>query len=201
MKTNRIKNRRDRSAAGFTLIEVLVVIIMIGVLFAIAAPSWNALMNRQRVNTVREQAVLVIREAQNKARLTRIPQAVVFDNSGGTIVPRAAIVARSLDLTTGTIQDFPVDVASIKNWKTLGDGDVKAETVDFTTTPNDGQLLFDGNGAVEQASIDRGSSSALFAVRIKPKGASVQTYRCVVVKSLLGSIQLTDGEKDTTNCK
>ena len=39
---------------GFTLIELLVVIIIIGALSAIAAPSWLAFINRQRVNKVNE---------------------------------------------------------------------------------------------------------------------------------------------------
>lgn len=198
MKASTRQTRRKPSP-GFTLIEVLVVLIIIGVLFAISAPSWTALMNRQRVGTIREQAVQVIREAQNKARLTRVPQAVVFDNDNGAIVPRAAIVARSVN-PAGDIIDFPMaDLTTIKNWQTLGGGDVKAGAIDFSTAPSaaKNQLLFDGNGAIEQTSISKGQTNAIFVVKIKPKKASAQTYRCVVVPTLLGSIRLTDGEKDT----
>ena len=188
-----MRQTRRKPSPGFTLIEVLVVLIIIGVLFAISAPSWTALMNRQRVGTVREQAVQVIREAQNKARLTRVPQAVVFDNNNndGTIAPRAAIVARSLDLTKDEIDNSAINLATINNWQTLGGGDLKGGGIDFFG----GQLVFDGNGAVDK------QTAIPFVVKVKPRNASPQTYRCAVVQTLLGSIRLTDGEKDTTDCK
>lgn len=193
MKASMRYTRRKPATAGFTLLEMLVVLIIIGVLFAIAAPSWTALMNRQRVGTVREQAVQVIREAQNKARLTRVPQAIVFDNNNndGTIAPRAAIVARSLNTVDDKIDDSAINLATIKNWQTLGGGDVKGGGIDFFA----GQLVFDGNGAVDT------QTAIPFVVKVKPRNASPQTYRCAVVQTLLGSIRLTDNEKDPTDCK
>ncbi|MCY7394443.1 MAG: prepilin-type N-terminal cleavage/methylation domain-containing protein [Leptolyngbyaceae cyanobacterium CAN_BIN12] len=190
-----MRHTRRKPSPGFTLIEILVVLIIIGVLFAISAPSWTALMNRQRVGTVREQAVQVIREAQNKARLTRVPQAIVFDNNNndGTIAPRAAIVARSLNLTTDKIDKSIINIATINNWQTLGGGDVKGGGIDFFAGV--GQLVFDGNGAIDE------QTTIPFVVKVKPRNASAQTYRCAVVQTLLGSIRLTDGEKDTTLCK
>ncbi|HIK32125.1 MAG TPA: type II secretion system protein [Oscillatoriales cyanobacterium M59_W2019_021] len=59
--------KSKKSTAGFTLVELLVVIIMAGVLAAIAAPSWLAFMNRQRVNAAQDQAFQALRRAQANA--------------------------------------------------------------------------------------------------------------------------------------
>jgi prepilin-type N-terminal cleavage/methylation domain-containing protein len=70
-----------RSTAGFTLPEVLVVVIMIAVLFAIASPSWLSLVNRQRSAAARDQILQGIRLAQNEAVRTRREQTVTFNTA------------------------------------------------------------------------------------------------------------------------
>ena len=57
----------QRSSSGFTLTEALVVIVMAGILSAIAAPSWLSFLNRQRVNAAQDQALQTLRLAQAKA--------------------------------------------------------------------------------------------------------------------------------------
>ncbi|MBM0743265.1 type II secretion system protein [Phormidium sp. CLA17] len=183
MKANRLRTRHKAPIAGFTLLEILVVLIIIGVLFAISAPSWNALMNRQRVGTVREQAVQVIREGQNQARTTRTRLFVVFDGDGVLTPARAAIVP---------LGNAPLDVSAIKNWRTLGEGEVKLGTIEFSVVNE--KILFDNKGAVDREWI--GTSAAtdgILVVKVKPRGASVETQRCAIVDTLLGAVRLADG--------
>ncbi len=196
MKAHKLRTRHKASIAGFTLLEVLVVIIIIGVLFAIAAPSWNALMNRQRINTIREQAVQVIREGQSQARTTQIGRFVVFDGDGTTTPVRAAIVPQS----GGALVLNAADIAAINNWRTLGDGEVKVGTMEFSANSvlSTKQILFDNKGAVDRDWLGNAETN-LLVVKVKPKGASIETQRCAIVDTLLGAVRLADGTQDNCN--
>ena len=65
------KKRRDRysKSLGFTLLEVLVVMIMVGILSAIAAPSWLGFVNNQRISTSQNNIFQAIRVAQSDSKV------------------------------------------------------------------------------------------------------------------------------------
>lgn len=68
-----------RTAAGFTLTELIVVTVMIAVFAAIAAPSWVALLNRQRLSNATNDVLQALRQAQDEAIRTRYPQQVILN--------------------------------------------------------------------------------------------------------------------------
>jgi len=49
-----------QSDSGFSLVELIAVVMMVGILAAIALPGWSAFVNRQRVNKAND-AVLVLK--------------------------------------------------------------------------------------------------------------------------------------------
>ena len=64
----RISSKQINGNPGFTLVEMLVIIILIGILSAITAPSWLSLLKRQRLNTAQAETLSIMREAQARAK-------------------------------------------------------------------------------------------------------------------------------------
>ncbi|MBD1842326.1 type II secretion system protein [Cyanobacteria bacterium FACHB-63] len=159
--------RTDSTTNGFTLLEVLITVILIGILFAIAAPNWVAFINQQRVGSARSQVAQAIRTAQSQAQQTKVNRAVVFDNNNGQ--PRYAIVAAT---------NNSVDIAQITNWQRLGDGSIRLWG-DQGTDRNIATLIFDGYGAVVASPVPYEITIGA-AIGVNPR-------RCVSVETLLGA--------------
>ena len=78
-------SRARSTQAGFTLIEVLAVVVIIGVIAAIAAPGWSAFVGRQRVTRIQQRVQGALQDAQRAAKQKKIPHVVSFRQNGSTI--------------------------------------------------------------------------------------------------------------------
>jgi prepilin-type N-terminal cleavage/methylation domain-containing protein len=190
------RSLKPQSQSGFTLIEILVIIIIVGILSAIAAPGWLAFINNRRVSTIRGQVADIVRKAQTEAKTKRRMQAVLFDKVSDP--PRIAWVS------CASISDDAetCDSTGAVDWQVLGNGDVKSGVVQYIqatkkigTDPNQARLVFDSNGVVHRTS-DRLSGSSLavpfvigFGITNPGAANSYGTPRCLVVETLIGGLR------------
>jgi prepilin-type N-terminal cleavage/methylation domain-containing protein len=201
----------SQSQSGFTLIEILVIIIIVAILSAIAAPGWLAFINNRRISTMRGQVADTLRKAQTEAKTTRTMRAVVLDvTASGQSSPRIAIarcVATGKDDASYDVQGCDIDDATL-NWQTLGNGDVKPGVVQYTakTIAQTGggaiagrsRLVFDADGVVK-ATLS-GGMPFVIGFGITNPGSTSPPYgtpRCLVVDTLLGNLR--EGNS-TTEC-
>lgn len=73
-----MKHPSRQAVAGFTLAEMLVIIVIIGILAGIAAPGWVSFLTRQRLNAAQAEAVTAMRTAQVNAKKEKRSWEVAF---------------------------------------------------------------------------------------------------------------------------
>ncbi|MCP2730534.1 pilus assembly FimT family protein [Limnofasciculus baicalensis] len=88
------------STAGYTLIEIIIIVAIVGILSTIIAPSWLSFIDRQRLNTAQDQVYRAMQEAKSNATKDKITWQASFREENGvtqwavhpeTLVPAAAI--------------------------------------------------------------------------------------------------------------
>ena len=188
-----------QSQAGYTLLELLVVLGIVGVVSAIAAPGWLGFVQQRRVNSANDSVLRALQEAQSKAKTQKLRYSVSFRTQNG--VPQVAV--------------YPESSTPDNYWKSLGDqvsfkpgqiwlgtnatsSNIAGSTLNNPnlTDPNGVKAVtFDNSGALPTTPTPNlGTQGLIIAVaaaqpRSSPPVPIPSTRRCVKISTLLGSIQ------------
>ena len=202
------KTASRKSEAGYTIIELLIIVLILGVFASIAAPSWLGFINRQRVRTVNGRVLQSLRTAQSEAKRSKRDITVTFDLTATTDPPTVTI--NPTDPATNPPQQRALTTTPPIQKVTLdAGGEIKPRTIKVLTNQalinNAASITFNYQGNITSPSIESNTppqSTDRFVVTVAPFDTSVPSgfgpnskgKQCVIVETLLGSMRTDEGE-------
>ncbi len=185
---------------GFTLLEVLVVVLMVGILSTIAAPGWLSFVNGQRLNKANDEILAALQEAQREAKRTKLSYSVSLRTNSN--IPEIAVYSGSTPTNWRNLgEEVGVQAGQVLLGTNLSSTNTAGASVTFNSTTTQ-TITFDYMGTLPNADFGTPPSGStqtpgLRVVVATPSGSSTSpsnSKRCVIIETLLGGMRTA---KDT----
>lgn len=197
---NNYASKYIQDDAGFSLVEVVAVTLMIGILAAIAIPNWLGFMNRQRVGKANDVVLAALREAQREAKQKKQSYSVSFRTDNNT--PQIAVYQGT---TPTNWRDLVSDLGIKSGQVVLGTNLNNVNSVNTSVTYSSSfssvspqTITFDYMGILAPKTTNNPPDTGLKVVVAEPRpgnNGAGRIKRCVIIQTILGSMQ-TLTEKD-----
>lgn len=162
--SSRHESHYNHASSGFSLLEMIAIVVIIGILAALAAPGWVSFTHRQRLNTTSSEVLQAIRTTQSIAKQRRRSQLLEFAPDATDDIPTLTIAGIATELGSGNLTGDMVNM-------TVTDGaDVAVTTLEFL---QDGSI----------------STDATLPVKIVLASDSTRSQRCLFIETLLGGVR------------
>lgn len=174
--------------SGFTLLELLVVLLMVTILMAISAPVWLSMVDGQRLGAAQDDAFRALRSAQSKARQQRRPWEACFrtnpeDKRAIQYSVHPAVGAKCSKAVWRPLGAEASTYAAIDGGKSDFTRDSGSYVVQFNGR---GWLASSQDGAEYKDNDDNAGNRITFQMAGRP---DLTDRSCVYVETLLGSLR------------
>ncbi|MGK7929818.1 MAG: Tfp pilus assembly protein FimT/FimU [Microcystaceae cyanobacterium] len=157
--------RQTHTNKGFTLVELLIVAMAVGIMAVIAIPSWMAFLQRQQLNQMSTEISMLLRKAQHLAKKNNQSYIIDFQMNQG--LPQYSLYANN---------------ATSPPWQNLTE-----QTDQITLDLAEGnQIVVNHDGSLHDLSpIRSGDKITLFLTNTD----SSPKY-CIMIRTILGATEI-----------